>query len=871
MRIDVSAISVSDIPSGLRSSYGRLLWMRDSKMQMTPLGAANTNATTTDPSSSSSSSRWAPASNSAKLSLIATFDKSGDSGYKRKEYDFKVQVKEDRKGGRYVTVGKCTVDLARYGEGVREVQIGVPVKREFLGEGDREELGLGFDLRIVPVKGLDFDEDDEDDEDESDEDEGVGAEQMDGVVASGHTGVAAMAGTRGDVEEEQDGADAVPAVVTTATTERDGTSPKAADEEVVNVIGGNDDTDATATANDNITDENDKREGSLPLQRQKSTSSSLQKSSSLPVDPLVLQSLVAAAEEETREVRRMLEESIDMLEDETAARQEAEEAVQSLEREIDWLEKKAVKDRADWENRMKESLHKMESTVVLLETLQREKEEMEARMETSNAEVARLSQLADASFVEQKIKTAEEDAKRQADEQAAIETAALKKQIKTMAARLEMAEAKGGVGGAGGDVALGSKLAEELEESNKQLSIENQYLKIEIESLRQDASSAKGAAARVEQSARREAEVYAQRATDYAMQLKESQSACAEAERGAAEARSRIILLEDAVERGNLVAAELRQRVALNEMRKTAGVEAETRDAGKDGNDGNDGEEGPSPSTSPREARRREMEDVMRLMRDAQDSAEARASQLAAVTQELQAVSEELATTKQRAIDAQREADDACRLAMTMEEEAKSLRMELKARDDHRKEFDVDELRQGLQGGATQAATDRIDAERSTQAHLLAQEASQMAAALTEKLAYSNKDKADLRARLDESRQELHTARSENDVELRKRVDVLQRELVVSQNRAEVNAIFKEEHDRLAMELIEAKIGLAEASEELIVVKRSLTRSEEKGISFASKLTKLETRFYSVGGRRRRKKKDKDRADSASSEVVSPR
>jgi hypothetical protein len=37
-------------------------------------------------------------------------------------------------------------------------------------------------------------------------------------------------------------------------------------------------------------------------------------------------------------------------------------------------------------------------------------------------------------------------------------------------------------------------------------------------------------------------------------------------------------------------------------------------------------------------------------------------------------------------------------------------------------------------------------------------------------------------------------------------------------------------------------------------VKRSLWKSEEKGISLASQLTKLETKFYSVG--RRRKKRE---------------
>lgn len=851
MRIDVSSISVSDVPMALRASSGRLLWMRDAKTQMAPLGAA---AVVDGEGSSVTSALWTPTNNGVKLSLI-------DSGYKKKEYDFKVQAKEDRKGGRFVTVGKCAVDLSRYGEGEQKVRIGVPVKREFVGEGDAEELGLVFDLRVVRVKGLAFDEDDEDDDESEEEEVGETAVVAEGAILEDVT--------TADMDDQDVRAVESENVGEFFVTENDG-------------IG----TAVSPMAAKVLPDETSK-EGWLPRsnppERQNSTSltktTSLQKSTSVSSDTLLLQSRLSAAEDETREVRRMLEESIDMLEDETVARQEAEEAVHSLEREIDWLEKKAVKDRADWENRMKDSLQKMESTVVLLETLQREKEEMEARMEASNAEVARLKELTDASFVEQKIKTAEEDAKRRADEQAAIETAALKKQIKTMATRLEMAEANGrcdnvaiGVAGASsvaGMTAIHPALAEEgdgrrvdeLEEMTKQLSIENQFLKIEIESLRQDAASAKAAATRVEQSSRREAEVYAQRATDYAVQLKESQAACAETERGAAEARSRIILLEDAVERGHLVAAELRQRIALNEMKRGGGAEGE---------DGGSTSPPSSPTTaSPRESRRREMEDVMRLMREAQDSAEARASQLANVTQELQAVSEELTEAKQRAIDAQREADDACRLAMTMEEEAKSLRLELKARDDHLREFDIDELKQGLQGRSQTSSKDAKMLEKSAQAHELAQEASQMAAALTEKLAYSNKEKLDLRSRLDEARQELHKARSENDAELRKRNDALQRELVVSQNRAEVNAIFREEHDRLAIELIEAKIGLAEASEELLVVKRNLWKSEEKGLSFASKLTKLETRFYSVGGRRRRKNKERNSSELEGGAYVS--
>ena len=800
-------------------------------MQMTPLGPVSEDGNMV---------RWTPNSSNGKLSLIASFDKVGDASFKKKEFEFKVQTKEDNKGGRFVTVGKCTVDLAkRYEERATAVTIRVPVKKDFLGQGESGSgmMELGFNLRIVPVKGLSFDDDD---------DEAVSDEELEDVEEGEEPEVP-------DHEENSDSNDNGGDAEEQADEDNDDTVTKPVEEAEV---GASPNSKSPPPMNDDLVprDNNWQQEPEIepnPVAPQRQKSIQKQNSGISGVSVTILQKRLEAAEQETRETRRMLEESINMLEDETALRQEADEAVQSLEREIDWLEKKAVKDRADWENRMKESLHKMESTVVLLETLQREKEEMEARIEKSNAELSRLKDLADASFVEQKIKTAEAEAKRRAEGQAAIEAAALKKQINEMASRLEAAEASRstGIGVMAGSQVVVSALAggggkDELEEANKQLSLENQYLKIEVESLKQDAASAKAAAARVEQSSRREAEVYAQRAADYADQLKESQRACAEAERGAAEARSRIILLEDAVERGNLVAAELRQRIALKEMTGSVSEAAINGDASQ------------TPASPRTMDRTRELEDVMRLMREAQDSAEARASQLASVTQELQAVSEELTEAKQHALDAQREADDACRLAMTMEEEAKSLRLEIKARDEYRKDFDINELRDQT------SHAQKEDAEQSSRAHQLAQEASQMAAALTEKLAYSNQEKIDLRARLEETRQELHKARSENDVELRKRVDALERDLVVSKNRAEVNAIFREEHDRLARELIEAKIGLAESSEELIVAKRALWKSQEKGLSLASSLTKLETKFYSVGGRRKKKRGDRKKPSS---------
>jgi hypothetical protein len=528
------------------------------------------------------------------------------------------------------------------------------------------------------------------------------------------------------------------------------------------------------------------------------------------------------AEYDAQEAKRMLEESMDLLEQETSARQEAEEAAESLEREVDWLEKKAIKERSDWEGRMRDSLGKMESTVLLMEKVQREKEDMERAHHALQAEVKRLEELSDASLVENKIKKAEDRARKEAEEEASIEIDGLKRQIEDMAAKLETAIASQ-TAGAAMAVPESPSPRHESEDVSKALSLELQYLKIENESLRQDAASATAAAERVEQASRREAEVYAQRAADYFEQLKESQSLCAEAERSAAEAKSRIVLLEDAVERNNLQAAELRQRIALMTM---SGDSSGT-------------------NTTP------DLEDVMRLMREAQDSAEARASQLALVTQELSATQVELSEVRQQLAASQNEIDDLARLAMTMENEAKELRQELHKRDEQRKEYqkfqeDAHDIfnSESSTHGSTLLPKPTVDEEKYKEAHELARDAALMTASLTEQLAASNSEKTDLKSRLEETRFELQKIKSENDTELRRRVQTLEREIVVCQNRAEVNEIFRGEHDRVAEELIKAKIDLAEAQEQMIVLRRSLFHSQEKSMSFASKMTRLETKLY---------------------------
>jgi hypothetical protein len=808
VRLDVNVVQVTGLPSDAASAV-RVVWARDSKVQMTKIGKSQVES---DEDGSVCVSWESDGGRTTTLSIIATLDPGVDGGFGKKEYDFKVQSKVVGKEGRFVTLGKCKVDLAQYVDSTLH-HVKVP-----LSVGGGKKAMLSFTVLGVPVKGLV-----EEDHEEEEEEEEVSS------IGGGSSRDLSSGGVHG--EEEEGGVPVEQGTLMADDTEMNTISPHIADNNNNNDTNNNGDDDVAAKKVDFAPAAEEEEEEEEEVEEK------FEHHEQEEEEEWVLRRL-EEAENDAEEAKRMLGESIDMLEEETAARQQAEEAVESLERELEWLEKKSVKERADWESRMKDSLHKMESTVLLLEKVQKEKEEMEKRYEQSQTEVVRLGQLLDAEFVEEKIRSAEMSAKKHAEEQAAIEVDSLKRQIKTMASRLETVEARGATAVAAVSIAgAESGALKEAEEKVKSMSLEIQYLKIEIESLRQDASAATAAAERVEQASRREAEVYAQRAADYAEQLRESQEMCAEAERSAAEARSRIIILEDTIERGNLQTAELRQRLALVAMQSGGQVGEGTSNGS-------------------------EMEDVMRLMREAQDSAESRAAQLASVTQELSSTQEELSRVMQQLLDTRQEADDAARLAMTMEEEASGLRQELKKRDETRRGYEQfqDDVQSILDSGGH--ATRTADAEATShsncsggilprfkdaqdlQAHELASEASQMAAELTEHLATSNQEKTELKSRLEEIQFELQKVKSENDGQLRKRVETLERELIVAQNRAEVNEIFRGEHDRVAQELITAKILVAETQEELIVLKRNLFKSQEKSMNFASKLTKLETKLY---------------------------
>lgn len=781
VRFDVKIARLSDLPATTGSC--RVIWARDSKVQMTKVAKI----------SGDGGVEWS----GEVLSIIASLDGEGDS-FAAKDYDFKIQTKgtgkEDK--GRFVTVGKTKVNLAQYVDSkTHRVSISVPVH-------DAQVL-LEFRVLGVPVKGL-----------ANDDDVSLVSSRSDSLgqmSTRSSLGVTAVE----EEEEEEKGSEVIPQSHNNHPEQEDVT------EEAVRAKEGDAVEKTLEAVHVEHEEENEKAEEELHKSNEVVPAEEEEEAIVMAGDEELLERL-RMAEYDAQEAKRMLEESMDLLEQETSARQEAEEAVESLEREVDWLEKKAIKERSDWEGRMRDSLGKMESTVLLMEKVQREKEDMERAHHALQAEVKRLEELSDASLVEDKIEKAEDRARRDAEEEASIEIDGLKRQIEDMAAKLETAIASQTVGAAMA-IPESPSPRHESEDVSKALSLEIQYLKIENESLRQDAASATAAAERVEHASRREAEVYAQRAADYFEQLKESQSMCAEAERSAAEAKSRIVLLEDAVERNNLQAAELRQRIALMTM---SGDSSET-------------------NITP------DLEDVMRLMREAQDSAEARASQLALVTQELSATQVELSEVRQQLAASQNEIDDLARLAMTMENEAKELRQELHKRDEQRKEYqkfqeDAHDIFNSEKSthSSTMLPKLTVDEEKYNEAHELAREAALMTASLTEQLAASNSEKTDLKSRLEETRFELQKIKSENDTELRRRVQTLEREIVVCQNRAEVNEIFRGEHDRVAEELIKAKIDLAEAQEQMIVLKRNLFHSQEKSMSFASKMTRLETKLY---------------------------
>jgi len=317
--------------------------------------------------------------------------------------------------------------------------------------------------------------------------------------------------------------------------------------------------------------------------------------------------------------------------------------------------------------------------------------------------------------------------------------------------------------------------------------------------------------------------VYSQRAKEYASLLEESNTKCCEAEHAAAHAKSKIVLLEDKLERSDLQTAEVRQQLAL--MTISGAVASSTIDE----------------------------TDTLRILRQVQQTSEATAQELASATNEIYSLQQELSTARENIYKLQQELEDANRSVVSKQEENHYLKQELKAKEEQHTEFL--NLRQILLDTADQkssrAVKDEIhgvsvsqQVDQDSEAHELAKESSLMAAQFTEQLAASNTEKIELKKRIEELTSRIKLLKSGSSGDLLSRIENLDRDLVVARNKAEVNEIFRGEHDRLAKDLVTTKLALAEAQEQIIITKRALLKSQEKSMTFASKLTKLETKLY---------------------------
>lgn len=574
-----------------------------------------------------------------------------------------------------------------------------------------------------------------------------------------------------------------------------------------------------------------------------------------------LEARLAAAEAAAAEAETVAEEAVAMLETEQSERRQVEALLAQLQHELEFSTKKAVKERADWEARMKDSFKKMEGTVLLTERVQREKAELADRMAALVAEKKDLEAMLDRDALEKRIKDAATTAAAAAEAQANIEITKLRRQVQEMEEYVEAADAKA-LAAQGKAAALETQLAgvrgastadewdevKVAEEKADALSLELQYAKAECRTLEGEVRAAREDADRAVATARREAEGYGARAADLARQLDVALAAASVAERNVSQSQGRIVLLEDALERSNLQAAELRQRlVAAQVSPKAIGTGGELP-------------AGLAP----------ELALAMQQVREVQDAAEGRAAQLAATSRELMAVQDSLLAAQSELHATRQELADIQRIVSLRDGEMRQLREELRAKEAQgaevrRLQRDMAGLLAG--GAATKAAVLHAGPEtprpgggsggggysaddlallerRAKEAEGLARAAAMQTADLVQQLGASQLEVQEGAAKVSEMREELARLRSSADGNQLRKIEALERELLVARNRAEVNNLFREEHERIANDLVGTKLSLAESQEQLLVLRRSLIKSQERSMGFAAKLTRLETKLY---------------------------
>eukprot|EP00889_Picochlorum_renovo_P006101 jgi/Picre1/33131/NNA_008457.t1 len=307
VRFDVKIARLSDLPATTGSC--RVIWARDSKVQMTKVAKI----------SGDGGVEWS----GEVLSIIASLDGEGDS-FAAKDYDFKIQTKgtgkEDK--GRFVTVGKSKVNLAQYVDSkTHRVSLSVPVHDA--------QVQLEFRVLGVPVKGL-----------ANDDDVSLVSSRSDSLGQMSTRSSLGIAGVEEEEAVKERESEVIPRVITIIMSRR-----------MLGRGSSNSEVDALEKSAEAIhveeegeNEEVEEEELNKNKEEEQAEEEEEEEAIMMAGDEEILERL-RIAEYDAQEAKRMLEESMDLLEQETSARQEAEEAVESLEREwIGWRKKPSKKE-----------------------------------------------------------------------------------------------------------------------------------------------------------------------------------------------------------------------------------------------------------------------------------------------------------------------------------------------------------------------------------------------------------------------------------------------------------------------------------------------------------------------------------------------
>jgi len=579
---------------------------------------------------------------------------------------------------------------------------------------------------------------------------------------------------------------------------------------------------------------------------------------------------LAAAEEDAQEAENMAAEAIALLEESRQETKQAGAQLAQVRHDSEFAERKHAKERAEWELRLKDAFRKMEETIKLAETTQRERDEIvSAAQAQADATAARIVELQNETAdlrmkleplkVDERIAAEVVKAKKEAQAQALIEVEALKKRIKEMEDYVEEAdvgrfEAENKATAMARDLhsqehGQVDSLAEvrAAEEQAEALALELKFLEAEKIRLEKELDAVRMSADRA--------------AAMHLRDMQESTSQVGELSKKLSEAR---------VDLQSALATESGLRAALAAATAAA---VSVSNSSKSGSSGGL-ENGTTTNTATIAAANVNVNDA---------SMHALNKEVADVRRELATVQTERDTALtqvkevKRALSAQeaavRELNDALAAQQAQRENMEKLHQAMALRASTTAAGGSQYYTQqqgGGEGGMSlsdmAATTNNQEAVKALEIQLqeaqsLADSSSAVAADMVQRLAETQSECQELQRTVDELREELTSMKSAPDGELRGRIQRLEREITVLRNRAEVNALFREEHDRVAGDLIDTKLAWAESQEEIVKLKRALVKSKEKSMSFASKLTKLETKFYT----KLDKWKEKRRTSSSSS------